>query len=159
MAKGRILRPYPGKATAEIHDYHDTARTCSLHRWPNAPPDTPVSDSPTPAASLIHPVRAQPGKPLTHSLDNHCAIVRNPDLAPRGPNHCSTMRDSGAPNAAGHSSTQSTLTSPNKDRNRDVPHRERLRQTAPATHETRPTGPGLTCEFDGGRCWVRTNVG
>jgi superfamily II DNA or RNA helicase len=22
---GRILRPYPGKATAEIHDYHDTA--------------------------------------------------------------------------------------------------------------------------------------
>ena len=22
---GRILRPYPGTATAEIHDYHDTA--------------------------------------------------------------------------------------------------------------------------------------
>jgi superfamily II DNA or RNA helicase len=22
---GRILRPYPGKSTAEIHDYHDTA--------------------------------------------------------------------------------------------------------------------------------------
>jgi superfamily II DNA or RNA helicase len=22
---GRILRPYPGKATAEVHDYHDTA--------------------------------------------------------------------------------------------------------------------------------------
>jgi len=22
---GGILRPYPGKATAEIHDYHDTA--------------------------------------------------------------------------------------------------------------------------------------
>jgi hypothetical protein len=25
--------------------------------------------------------------------------------------------------------------------------------------DARPTGPGLTCEFDGGRCWVRTNVG
>jgi superfamily II DNA or RNA helicase len=22
---GRILRPYPGKTTAEVHDYHDTA--------------------------------------------------------------------------------------------------------------------------------------
>ena len=48
---------------------------------------------------------------------------------------------------------------PNQDRNRDAPDRERLSRTAPATHETRPNGPGLTCEFDGGRCWVRTNVG
>jgi hypothetical protein len=55
--------------------------------------------------------------------------------------------------------TYSILTSTNKDRTRHVPHRERLLQTAPATHETRPNGPGLTCEFDGGRCWVRTNVG
>lgn len=23
-AVGRVLRPYPGKTTAEVHDYHDT---------------------------------------------------------------------------------------------------------------------------------------
>ena len=22
---GRVLRPFPGKTTAEVHDYHDTA--------------------------------------------------------------------------------------------------------------------------------------
>jgi len=53
----------------------------------------------------------------------------------------------------------SILARTNEDRNREVPHRERLSQTAPSTHKTRPNGPGLTCEFDGGRCWVRTNVG
>ena len=74
-------------------------------------------------------------------------------------NHCSTTRDSTRRALPTTPYGHSILTCPNKDRNRDVPHRERLPQTAPATHETRPTGPGLTCEFDGGRCWVRTNVG
>jgi len=55
---GRILRLFPGKATAEMHDYHDTPPECSPHPSPIAPPGTPASDSPTPAASPTHPVRA-----------------------------------------------------------------------------------------------------
>ncbi len=44
---GRILRSYPGKATAEIHDYHDqlTLR-CLPHRSLNERPATPASASP-----------------------------------------------------------------------------------------------------------------
>jgi hypothetical protein len=76
---------------------------CSPHRWPNAPPDTPASDSPTPATSVTHPIRAQPGKSLTHSLDNQCAIARKLRLALLEPNHCSTTRDSNAPRTANHS--------------------------------------------------------
>jgi Helicase conserved C-terminal domain len=45
----------------------------------------------------------------------------------------------------------SVLTSPNQDQHGSVPHGQRLSQTAPSTHETRPTGPGLTCSFACGR--------
>ena len=97
-----------------------------------------------------------PGKSLTHSLDTNAPLPGTPGLAPLEPNHCSTTRDSNAPSAANHSPRPQHPDQPDKDLNRDVSRRERLQQTAPATHETRPTGPGLTCEFDSGRCWVRT---
>jgi hypothetical protein len=40
-----------------------------------------------------------------------------------------------------------TLTCPNHRQRRSAPQGGRLPQTAPSTHETRPTGLGLTCEF------------
>ncbi len=33
---GRILRPYPGKSTAEVHDYHDVIHESRLRRPPQA---------------------------------------------------------------------------------------------------------------------------
>jgi superfamily II DNA or RNA helicase len=45
---GRILRPHPGKSTAEVYDYHDIETASSPHRWPNARRATPASASPTP---------------------------------------------------------------------------------------------------------------
>ena len=33
---GRIMRPYPGKATAEIHDYHYLRTGILAASWPNA---------------------------------------------------------------------------------------------------------------------------
>lgn len=59
---------------------------------------SPASASPTPAVSLTHPVRAQPGKSLTHSFDIQCAIAgtqssrqRDPDdSTPRVPRSRST---------------------------------------------------------------------
>ena len=57
---GRILRPFPGKATAEIHDYHDTA-TSELAAFPaKRAPDTPASDSrppPHPHAQISRAAR------------------------------------------------------------------------------------------------------
>ena len=52
---GRILRPYDGKTTAEVHDYYDEQAASSPHRSPNAPPGTPASASPTPASSPTLP--------------------------------------------------------------------------------------------------------
>ena len=116
-------------------------------------------DSPTPAASHAQSSHAA-RKSLTRPPDNQCAITRNPGLARLETqpllNHARQHRWRVQPTAP---CTYSILTRTNKGSNRDAPHRERLSQTAPATHKTRPNGPGLTCEFDGGRCWVRTNVG
>jgi len=116
---------------------------------------------PTPPAASPHTqFAAQPGKSLTHSLDNQCAIARKSRLAPLEPNHCSTTRDSHAPRNRQPLPALTASDRPNKERNRDVPHRERvIPDPLPQRIETRPNGPGLTCEFDGGRCWVRTNVG
>jgi superfamily II DNA or RNA helicase len=50
---GRILRPFPGKTTAEVHDYHDVATGCSRPRWPNARRATPASAFPIHGASHI----------------------------------------------------------------------------------------------------------
>jgi hypothetical protein len=110
-----------------------------------------------PAAA--HPVRAQPGISLTCPPDNQCVISRN--RVTRALNSTTAQpRATARPRAqltAPHAHI--TLTCPNEERRGDILREERLPQTAPATHETRPTGPGLTCEFAGGRCWVRTNVG
>jgi len=45
---GRILRPYPGKATAEIHDYHDTATSVLAASLAKRSAGSPASASPTP---------------------------------------------------------------------------------------------------------------
>ena len=87
-------------------------------------------------------------KSLTGLADNQCAITRNPGLARLETqpllNHARQHRWRAQPTAP---CTYSILISPNKDRNRGVPRRERLFQTAPTTDETRPHGPGLTCEL------------
>jgi superfamily II DNA or RNA helicase len=44
---GRILRPHPGKTTAEIHDYHDTATGVLASSLAKRAPATSASDSPT----------------------------------------------------------------------------------------------------------------
>jgi hypothetical protein len=74
-------------------------------------------------------------------------------------NHCSTRYQPLRRSASMRSSRP-------QDADLPIPRRAGARQawptviqTAPATHKTRPTGPGLTCVFAGGRCWVRTNVG
>ncbi len=56
--------------------------------------------------------------------------------------------------AANRSRAFTTLDCPCKACSRDGPHSLRLPQTAPSTHETGPTGPGLTCAYSGGRCCV-----
>ena len=50
---GRILRPYPGKEIAEVHDYHDVCTGVLAPPWPAAPPATPASASPTPGESTL----------------------------------------------------------------------------------------------------------
>ena len=157
---GRILRPFPGKGTAEIHDYHDIAISVLAASLAKRSPRYTSLGFLTPAASSTPRVRLRPGKSLTRPSDTQCVITRDLGLVRLETqpllNHARQHRWRAQPTAP---CAYSILTSTNKDGNRDVPHKERLLQTAPATHETRPTGPGLTCEFDGGRCWVRTNVG
>jgi hypothetical protein len=77
---GRTPQPFPGKATAEMHDYHDTATKVFAAPLANRAPGTPASDPPLPAASP-HTQFAQPGKSLNRSLDSQCAIARNLGLA------------------------------------------------------------------------------
>src|SRR3954451_7337700 len=48
---GRILRPFPGKITAEVHDYHDVATGVLASSLTKRAPATPASASPTRAAS------------------------------------------------------------------------------------------------------------
>jgi len=106
------------------------------------------------------PVRVQPGKSQARPPDSQCVIIRNPGLARLETqpllNHARQHRWRAQPIAP---CACSILISTNNDRNRDVPAQGAVSQTAPATHKTRPDGPGLTCEFRSGRCWVRTNVG
>jgi superfamily II DNA or RNA helicase len=52
---GRILRPYDGKATAEVHDYHDELTGVLASSLAKRPPATPASASPTPASSPTRP--------------------------------------------------------------------------------------------------------
>src|SRR4051794_10809825 len=46
---GRILRPHPGKTTAEVHDYHDAATGVLASSLAKRAPATPASASPIPA--------------------------------------------------------------------------------------------------------------
>jgi superfamily II DNA or RNA helicase len=55
---GRVLRPYPGKETAEVHDYHDASTSVLAATLTSAPPATPASASPTPAKSPPRPAPA-----------------------------------------------------------------------------------------------------
>jgi hypothetical protein len=88
--------------------------------------------------------------------DSHALLRGNPGHTSHELNHRSTTRVCTPATAP---RTCRTLTCPNHHRRRRAPHGERLSQTAPSSHETRPAGLGLTCGFTGGRCWVRTNVG
>jgi hypothetical protein len=66
-------------------------------------------------------------------------------------NHCSTTHDSNAPSTARlcPRSQHPDLVKQGQEPIRPAPGA--AIQTAPATYETRPTGPGLTCGFAGGR--------
>ena len=55
---GRILRPYDGKATAEVHDYHDEHVGVLASSLAKRAPGTPASASPTPASSPRTPSAA-----------------------------------------------------------------------------------------------------
>jgi hypothetical protein len=74
-------------------------------------------------------------------------------------NHCSTTRDGNAPSAAHRSLCSQVRDLPKQGPQPTHATWGAVSQTAPPAHETRPYGLGLTCEFGGGRCWVRTNVG
>ncbi len=58
---GRILRPYPDKATAEIHDHHDLCTEFSPHPWPNAP-GCPSLGFPDPRRSPYTPSSGKTGE-------------------------------------------------------------------------------------------------
>jgi len=51
---GRMLRPFPGKTTAEVHDYHDVATGVLASSLARRAPATPASASPTHVASPDH---------------------------------------------------------------------------------------------------------
>jgi hypothetical protein len=75
---GRILRPYPGKKTAEIHDYHDAATGVLAAAL--AGRALGYSDSPTPA---YHPdnKREPPSQALSHAptgTSSVCGTVKAP---------------------------------------------------------------------------------
>ena len=57
---GRILRPCPGKGTAEVHDYHDTGTGVLAAALAAARPDTPASASRTPGGSPRRQVTSLP---------------------------------------------------------------------------------------------------
>jgi hypothetical protein len=50
---GHILRPIPGKTTAEVHDHHDVATGVLASSLANALPATSASAFRTPGASLV----------------------------------------------------------------------------------------------------------
>ena len=151
--------PFPARPPPRSTTTTTSSPVCSPYPSPNAPPihqpriprtpPHPHAQSPNAAPKITDP----PGRwPMRHYPEPGLARLETQPLL----NHARQHRWRAQPTAP---CAYSILTSTNKDRQRGVPRRERLPQTAPATHETRPIGPGLTCEFDGGRCWVRTNVG
>ena len=155
--------PFPARPPPRSTTTTTLPSACSPHPSPNAPPDTPASDSSTPAASSTRRVRVQPGKSLTRPPDSQCVITRNPGLVRLETqpllNHARQHRWRAQPTAP---CAYSILTSTNKDRQ---PRRPAQGAVTPNRSRTRirpgsgTSAPGLTCEFDGGRCWVRTNVG
>jgi superfamily II DNA or RNA helicase len=56
---GRVLRPYPGKETAEIHDYHDASTSVLAATLTGRAPGYTSLGFPTPAASPPPPAPAQ----------------------------------------------------------------------------------------------------
>jgi hypothetical protein len=158
LTPARTRRPRR-TATAEIHDYHDDATSVLAASLAKRAAGYTSLGFPDPAASPTHPVRAPLGKSLTHSLDNQCAIARNPGLRALELNHCSTTRDSSASSAANHSPYAQH---PDQDEHGPQPTRaarEAVSQTAPSVDGQDRSVPCFTWGFDSGRCWVRTNVG
>jgi len=78
---GRILRPFLGKATAEIHDYHDIATSVLAASLAKRAPGYTSLGFPDPRRIPTRRVRVQPGKSLTRPPDSQCVITRNPGLA------------------------------------------------------------------------------
>ena len=62
---GRILRPYDGKATAEVYDYHDELTGVLASSLAKAPPVTPASAPPQaplhPSAQMARPAQPEEG--------------------------------------------------------------------------------------------------
>jgi superfamily II DNA or RNA helicase len=60
----RILRPYPGQETAEVHDYHDVGTGVLASTLAGRAPATPASGSPTlggsPNTKREHPSQTEP---------------------------------------------------------------------------------------------------
>ena len=91
----RTLRPYPGKATAEIHDYHDTATGVLAASLAKRAAGYISLGFPDPR-HIPHTQFARSPEITAYSLDNQCAISRNPGLAAPGtqplPNHARQQR-------------------------------------------------------------------
>ena len=128
---GGYCAPTPAKPRPKSMTTTTPPPACSPHRWPNAPPDIPASDSLTPAASPTHPVRAQPGKWSTHSLDNQCALA--------GTRVCGPWNSTAAqPRATRH---RIPLMSCRFALSAGVPASRRAAAAAPAPPTARPAGP------------------
>jgi hypothetical protein len=122
---------FPATPLPRCTTTNDTATSVSAASLAKRVPDTPVSDSPTPAASLTRPFRVLLGKslsrrPITNALLPGTRVSRlgtQPLL-----NHARQERWRELPTAP---YAYSILTSPNKDRNRDVRDGERLPKPLP----------------------------
>jgi hypothetical protein len=124
---GAGARPWSIAVATGSHDYHDTTTGVLAASLAKRAAGYTRLGFPDLAASLIHPVRVQPGISPTHSLDNQCAIARNPGPAPRGSTTAQLRATAARRVPPTTPRAQSIRTSPSRDRNQGVPHRERLR--------------------------------
>jgi hypothetical protein len=150
--------PTPAKPLPKSTTTTTPPRACSPHRWLNAPPDTPASDSPTPP----HPSNAE----FARSTGNYwlARLITDaplPGTRSRAPgtqpllNHARQQR----PSAASHFPRSQHPDQPEQDATETSHIGSGYRKPLPRRTRPGPTGPGLSCSFACGRCWVRTNVG
>ena len=144
---GRILRSFPGKTTAEIHDYHDTATSVLAASLAKRAPGYTSLGFPDPRR-ITHTPSSRTAREITNPLpDNQRGTFRNPCPAPWNsttaqPRATAMRRPLPAARRA-----DSILTCPSKEQHRSVRPAGAVIPDRSATYETRPSGPGLTCSF------------